>query len=61
METVGYNESLPVKFDVYICGFYILRNVHLNALVSCNNNLASTIQFQKLRQHQAVAAPETSV
>lgn len=46
----------PVKFDVYVCGFYILRNVHLNSLVSCDNDLAGTIQFQKLRQHQASRA-----
>ena len=47
----GYS---PVKFDVYVCSFEILGDVHFDTLVGSNNHLARAVQFQELCQHQAV-------
>ena len=45
----------PVKLDKYVPSFDVLGDIHLDTLVGGNNHLARTIQFQKLRQHQATA------
>jgi hypothetical protein len=54
LETVDGGRYSPVEFDVFVCGFEILGDVHFDTLVGSDDDLARAIQFQELRQHQAV-------
>jgi hypothetical protein len=54
-ETASDDGYLPVKLYIYVCGFEVLGDIHLDTLVGSDNHFARAIHFQELRQHQTIA------